>query len=831
MACSLSSAGGSSEPLHRSLPTPRSYIRLLAMSVQLRINGLQARRPSVKGNARRLVRLSDIPESPTVTGPVCEALELDGRPCQVALAATTKDPWCNRHYHEWKEINARWSKAHREAEKMTVISSETAKQKVIKLRLSVDLRCQIRDRFYPRGGDIQDYIKWIAKLEADVRQLADSLLMQNLNRGPTPETPAVGTPHPESSNLEKIMILQSPLDPKIPIDSLSPGANERDTGGDIIRSWFRIMVLNDSEASTLEHATRSRTIDQFLLGCQASTLEMYCDFFEKAWRPHAVQYLRVAICAQTLAGGDIKTIQLIGGTIPSTTEGLGMTKPCWDILYRWFPNLLNPWSLASICSNFEDYTTICKLLMLRLYDEHWYDPASIMSECTTGVYMGFIPTSKGDFSMHAGLRKEGELWVQRQSRNYLCGQMAIGDPLTKAFLDEIRKRKERLYLVVYEGTNADATVHPTEPDLFISRHRSAMTHEELQTVRYSTTVTLEDVKNQLRRGKTTMYDPIVVDSWQFIIIDREVGQPFQLMDIVQDTLLMLVGDPSPRQVAKRVIREVIPSSVQEIFLEEIRIDSSPDLRYSAPLDVQYEGNRYRCHDPDRSIIAANHERMASDPSPRDANRLMRRIVEDMERSGLVSLSSEYERPQARPVLAQGTDGQYDLYFPYKRDATAAEGDRAPSLPLPPKSCLRDFAQTFKNKNANAIFAKGSIQTHYCAWPMPAIKSLGRTGLNFVTWEGHVYRWNAMPFDRPSSANAWQYYIQHYINSKYPWVMFYLTTFVICATDLADAENKAEILLTEMDDRGWRILLPRPREWKSEIEHLKADTLFEGVKPA
>jgi hypothetical protein len=47
--------------------------------------------------------------------------------------------------------------------------------------------------------------------------------------------------------------------------------------------------------------------------------------------------------------------------------------------------------------------------MLRLYDEHWYDPATIMNECTTGVYMGFIPTSKGDFSMHAGLRKEGEL--------------------------------------------------------------------------------------------------------------------------------------------------------------------------------------------------------------------------------------------------------------------------------------------------------------------------------------------------------------------------------------------------------------------------------------
>jgi hypothetical protein len=107
---------------------------------------------------------------------------------------------------------------------------------------------------------------------------------------------------------------------------------ELDTGTDIVRSWFRIMVLNDSEAVTLEHASRSKSIDQFLLGCQASQLEMYCDFFEKAWRPHAIQYLRVAICAQTLAGGDIKTIPLLGGTIPSTTEGLKMTKPCWDIL-------------------------------------------------------------------------------------------------------------------------------------------------------------------------------------------------------------------------------------------------------------------------------------------------------------------------------------------------------------------------------------------------------------------------------------------------------------------------------------------------------------------
>lgn len=203
--------------------------------------------------------------------------------------------------------------------------------------------------------------------------------MQNLNRGPTPETPGVhtSTPHPDNPLGEKIMILQSPLDPRIPINSLAgmpddgtililkhfyldlcaesirrlysivPDLNDSktqtdssgekdksatDTGTDILRAWFRIMVLNDSEAPILEHAARSKSINDFLHGCHASQLEMYCDFFEKAWRPHAVQYLRVAICAQTLAAGDIKTMHLMGGTIPSTTEGIRMTKPCWDIL-------------------------------------------------------------------------------------------------------------------------------------------------------------------------------------------------------------------------------------------------------------------------------------------------------------------------------------------------------------------------------------------------------------------------------------------------------------------------------------------------------------------
>src|SRR4051794_28244587 len=99
------------------------------MSVQLRINSLQDRRPSVKANTRLLLRLAEVPDPTAIRGHICDALELNGSPCNLALASTAGDPWCYMHHQEWKELNARWSRAQKEAEKVTVLDSETAKQK------------------------------------------------------------------------------------------------------------------------------------------------------------------------------------------------------------------------------------------------------------------------------------------------------------------------------------------------------------------------------------------------------------------------------------------------------------------------------------------------------------------------------------------------------------------------------------------------------------------------------------------------------------------------------------------------------------------------------
>ncbi|KAH7397194.1 hypothetical protein BKA66DRAFT_508978 [Pyrenochaeta sp. MPI-SDFR-AT-0127] len=839
------------------------------MSIQLCVRNPQERCFRAREQARNLIRACQPPESPAVQGICCNAVATSGRRCHHLLSSEDQS-WCAWHLKELNKLHVQWEGLQYEADSIEVCDAETAKEKVLKLRLTVELRRRIRERFHTRGVDTMDFVGWLFNLEEDIKAIAEKVLVSSVNqKSDTPAFSPLGTnccaslkaeisPASAQPGIPRISLQRMPDDEVIlalkifsadlctdvirrlytilpDLHYSSPRSDSpiqdhvlSDTGANIICSWFRIMILNDSDAEALERATRSKSIGDFLSGCQASQLEMYCDFFENAWRPHAVQYLRVAICAQTLAGGDIKTIQILGGSIPSTSEGLRMTKPCWDILYRWFPTLLTPWTIASICSNFEDYITICKLLTLGLYREHWYDSANIMNECPTGIHLGFIPTNKGDFTAADSIKQEEKGMIQSESRNYLCGQMAIGDPMTKYFLDELRKRTERLYLVVYEGTNVDATVHPTEPDLFIKRSRVARPGQDVNQMDWSTTITLEDIKNDLRLRKTSIYDPIVVDSWQFLIIDRDVGMPFELIDIVQDILLLLAGDPSPRKIARRVVSEVIPPSVQDIYLEEMTIKCSADLRFPPPPEAQYEGHRYRCHDPDQKILTEQQKASVSGRHSRDANRLIRRTVEDMERCGIISLLPEYEKPQTRPIIVQGSDGALDIYFPYDRNDTVS---MVPHLPLPSENCLLDFALMFKKKHPTAIMAKGSIQTHYCAWPMPVIKSLGNIGLTFATWEGHVYRWNAMPFDRPWSANAWQYYIQHCINSRYPFVMFYLTTFVICAVDQLDAEDKVAALLEETEDRGWKIVLPRADNWKTDINELKLDKLYEGVRPA
>lgn len=175
------------------------------MSSGLCISTLQEFSSVSKDHSRIILHSSDPPKSPLVAYNVCEAVENNGRLCQQTLPREEEN-WCKRHATELKDFQAKWNKAFRDAECVEAGTPDTAREKILKLRQAMDIRRQIREKFYSRGGDTSDFINWIASLEKDMRTLADSILsmcqyteiprncllmstVMNLNLEPTPETP------------------------------------------------------------------------------------------------------------------------------------------------------------------------------------------------------------------------------------------------------------------------------------------------------------------------------------------------------------------------------------------------------------------------------------------------------------------------------------------------------------------------------------------------------------------------------------------------------------------------------------------------------------------
>jgi hypothetical protein len=145
------------------------------MSIHLRIASTEERRPSHLTKARSLIRSSEPPNSPSARKTICEAIEIDGRPCNLALEDDRED-WCNRHAQDLRDLNMAWDKIQKEAEKMDVKDAKSAKNKIDKLHLAINLRRRLRERFHTRGVDTVDFMKWFAKIEQDTSALADSIL-------------------------------------------------------------------------------------------------------------------------------------------------------------------------------------------------------------------------------------------------------------------------------------------------------------------------------------------------------------------------------------------------------------------------------------------------------------------------------------------------------------------------------------------------------------------------------------------------------------------------------------------------------------------------------
>jgi hypothetical protein len=152
----------------------RYHYYVLLMSLQLTVRSRELPRYKSRGNARNLVNACKPLES-SLKDACCDAIETDGRRCH-RLLSSEDQIWCDRHRREQNNLNLRWKRLQCTSESITVIDAHTAKLKVFELRLAVELRRQIRERFRTRGIDTADFVEWIAKLEEELRTLVNMIL-------------------------------------------------------------------------------------------------------------------------------------------------------------------------------------------------------------------------------------------------------------------------------------------------------------------------------------------------------------------------------------------------------------------------------------------------------------------------------------------------------------------------------------------------------------------------------------------------------------------------------------------------------------------------------
>lgn len=152
------------------------FVYLLSpMSIRLCVRNLQERRFRAREQARNLIHTCEPPRFPAIQGLCCNAIEMDGRHCHLLLLSDDQF-LCDWHLRELNALHGQWEKLQCDADSIRVVDADTAKQKVHKLRSTLELRRQIRERFHTRGVDTMDFVGWLVKLEEDIRAIANTVL-------------------------------------------------------------------------------------------------------------------------------------------------------------------------------------------------------------------------------------------------------------------------------------------------------------------------------------------------------------------------------------------------------------------------------------------------------------------------------------------------------------------------------------------------------------------------------------------------------------------------------------------------------------------------------
>lgn len=786
--------------------------------------------------------------------------------------------YCRHHHQQYKNLYCTYKRLEKEYNEFGSVGPEGWAEKAARGRQVISMRDRVNRRFFSVGDRNRGHVRWILKLQKEVE------ILERLTIG-ADETRDGGGPHsePESDPVDSEAhrgeyVYRSLLSPDVPmsdldhlpddspvkvmkrtlaqvtdtlveqlysivpsLDDSSPvieddeGREPRipDVGDKAIRFILREFILWTADTEVLALASNTDSIDKFLRRVRREDTQEYIKFFENLGREDTLHFLRDAVCHCVLPP-DSSAVTILGEPISTENETRRMTVEAWDILYTYFRDFIEGTTVELFCFRFEDVVLIKRLIALSRYPD-WQGDASEAQRLS--AFLGFISVTKGFQDPLIPLTEEDGLITATENRCYLVGRLSKHDPMTAMFVQDLLKRIG-YYIVVVSEIHGDTLQSPKithqtdvgDDNLWIKRSRSAGTHDGLDEAAWSIQWALGDISNDIRFIRSYRERNMLKDYVEVLIIDRQPGHVFSLYSVVNDVLMMLSGDPSAAEIWRSAIHKSIPEDEKARLIDNCSWESaSMEDRHVS--NVHYEGARLRAWDVQQKQPGLIRSSLTIKLSRRD-RRLICKILSQMEASGVISQLQEYHKPYSRPTILSGTDGLEDLYFHYElgppdEDALARGPLGLSSTPAP--GSLSRFAHAFKAAHPDAVFAKGRINVHYCAWPIPAVSALGL--LTFYTSEGYLYRWNAHPFDFPLSQRTWQGYVNNEINRRFPFARCVGTTLVVAAASLGEATKNLTVLTEATEQKGWELTVPHLSRWTGYIDSLALSTLWAGISPA
>lgn len=307
--------------------------------------------------------------------------------------------------------------------------------------------------------------------------------------------------------------------------------------------------------------------------------------------------------------------------------------------------------------------------------------------------------------------------------------------------------------------------------------------------------------------------------------------PNQLVHLITDALLKVKGDPPFLQLHNSLVEELIPEEEQDEYRDNPRATWSQHLQPNPrQVSVNYEGTRTRSKKSANAQTSLVPPKWDIDASYSES-RFISRLCINLSSHNVIRPLTVYTPPQAIARVLQAEDGKRDMYLDYAiphPTPTHQLPYATNTFALPSSDTILTFAQNFKHHHPTAIFAEGTIKTHYCAWPTPPPPTATTNSLphhasqtpNFMSPEGIIYAWNVLPFDSPHAAHSWQSTLSQRFKPCADFARFYLTDFVVCALDAADAERKLAELFVIAELAGWTLEVAPVRTWSGVVEQVE-----------